>query len=117
MFSGLSAFPLTPMNETRIDEAAFVGLIERLTTAGVDSIGALGSTGSYAYLTREERARVAKIAVEHATGNTDRAASSVVNISLQHLFFTSVFSRQKKPRDYVAFCVFNPSDEFKTSMA
>lgn len=69
MFSGLSAFPLTPMNETRIDEAAFVGLIERLTTAGVDSIGALGSTGSYAYLTREERARVAKIAVEHA-GNT-----------------------------------------------
>lgn len=69
MFSGLSAFPLTPMNETRIDEAAFTGLIERLTTAGVDSIGALGSTGSYAYLTREERARVAKIAVEHA-GNT-----------------------------------------------
>ncbi|WJG24929.1 dihydrodipicolinate synthase family protein [Vibrio furnissii] len=69
MFSGLSAFPLTPMNETRIDEAAFVGLIERLTTAGVDSIGALGSTGSYAYLTREERTRVAKIAVEHA-GNT-----------------------------------------------
>jgi 4-hydroxy-tetrahydrodipicolinate synthase len=69
MFSGLSAFPLTPMNEDRIDEAAFVGLIERLTSAGVDSIGALGSTGSYAYLTREERARVAKIAVEHA-GNT-----------------------------------------------
>lgn len=69
MFSGLSAFPLTPMNEDRIDEAAFVGLLERLNAAGVDSIGALGSTGSYAYLTREERARVAKIAVEHA-GNT-----------------------------------------------
>ncbi|MDT8867690.1 hypothetical protein [Vibrio fluvialis] len=41
MFSGLSAFPLTPMNEDRIDEAAFVGLIERLTAAGVDSIGTL----------------------------------------------------------------------------
>lgn len=66
MFSGLSAFPLTPLNETGIDEAAFVRLIERLKTAGVDSIGALGSTGSYAYLTRQERLRIAELAVQHA---------------------------------------------------
>jgi 4-hydroxy-tetrahydrodipicolinate synthase len=32
----------------------------------VDSIGALGSTGSYAYLSREERARAAIVAVENA---------------------------------------------------
>ena len=55
MFSGLSAFPLTPMDETGIDEAAFTTLISRLASAGVDSIGALGSTGSYAYLNRDER--------------------------------------------------------------
>lgn len=48
MFSGLSAFPLTPMNEDGIDEAAFARLIERLVAADVDSIGALGSTGCYA---------------------------------------------------------------------
>lgn len=66
MFSGLSAFPLTPMNEVRIDEKAYVRLIERLAAAGVDSIGALGSTGSYAYLSRQERARVARLAVSHA---------------------------------------------------
>ncbi|RTR02989.1 dihydrodipicolinate synthase family protein [Halomonas nitroreducens] len=66
MFSGLSAFPLTPMNESGIDEAAFVRLVKRLVDANVDSIGALGSTGSYAYLTRAERARVAQLAVEHA---------------------------------------------------
>lgn len=64
--SGLSAFPLTPMNETGIDEAAFIRLIERLVAAGVDSIGALGSTGNYAYLTLKERLHVARIAVEHA---------------------------------------------------
>lgn len=58
MFSGLSAFPLTPLNETAIDEAAFVRLVERLAVSGVDSICALGSTGSYAYLSRTERARV-----------------------------------------------------------
>ncbi len=66
MFSGLSAFPLTPMSEHGLDEAAFVRLIERLVTANVDSIGVLGSTGNYAYLTMAERARVVRLAVEHA---------------------------------------------------
>lgn len=66
MFSGLSAFPLTPLSETALDEAAFIRLIQRLVAAGVDSICALGSTGSYAYLTRAERARIARLAVEHA---------------------------------------------------
>lgn len=68
MFSGLSAFPLTPMNERGFDEAAFVRLIERLVIAGVDSIGVLGSTGNYAYMTLAERERVVKLAVEHAGG-------------------------------------------------
>jgi len=66
MFFGLSAFPLTPMNEQGLDEAAFVCLIERLVAARVDAIGVLGSTGNYAYLTRAERARVVQLAVEHA---------------------------------------------------
>jgi 4-hydroxy-tetrahydrodipicolinate synthase len=68
MFSGMSAFPLTPINESGIDEKAFSTLVTRLADAGVDSIGALGSTGSYAYLTRQERARVAKLAVDSAQG-------------------------------------------------
>lgn len=66
MFSGLSAFPLTPMNEHGLDEAAFVRLIGRLVAANVDSISVLGSTGSYAYLTMAERARAIRLAVEQA---------------------------------------------------
>ena len=66
IFTGLSAFPLTPLKSDQIDERAFTRLIERLATAGVDSITALGSTGSYAYLAHEERARVARLAVEYA---------------------------------------------------
>lgn len=66
IFTGLSAFPLTPMQDDAVDERAFVGLIERLAAAGVNSITALGSTGSYAYLTPDERARVARLAVENA---------------------------------------------------
>jgi 4-hydroxy-tetrahydrodipicolinate synthase len=68
MFSGLSAFPLTPLAHDAVDEAAFVHLIERLAEAKVDSITALGSTGSYAYLSAGERSRVARLAVEHASG-------------------------------------------------
>jgi 4-hydroxy-tetrahydrodipicolinate synthase len=68
MFAGLCTFPLTPMDERGIDEAAFVGLVARLAQAGVDSIGALGSTGNAAYLRREERSRVARLAVKAADG-------------------------------------------------
>lgn len=66
MFTGLSAFPLTPLANDAVDEAAFVRLVERLAEAKVDSITALGSTGSYAYLSSKERKRVARLAVEHA---------------------------------------------------
>ncbi len=49
----LGAFPLTPMNEQGVDENAFTRLVQQLVTAKVDSIGALGSTGSYVYLSRK----------------------------------------------------------------
>ena len=66
MLPGLCAFPLTPLSHDEVDEAAYAGLVERLAAAGVDSITALGSTGSYAYLSAEERRRVARLALRHA---------------------------------------------------
>ncbi|MGL5859188.1 MAG: dihydrodipicolinate synthase family protein [Angustibacter sp.] len=68
MFTGLSAFPLTPATDAGLDETAYSSLVGNLAGAGVDSIGALGSTGSYAYLSREERARAATLAVQSAAG-------------------------------------------------
>jgi 4-hydroxy-tetrahydrodipicolinate synthase len=65
MLRGLSAFPPTPTDmHGTVDADALSRLIERLTSAGVDSIGLLGSTGGYAYLTRAERHRAVKIAAE-----------------------------------------------------
>ncbi len=62
-FKGLSAFPITPANEAgRVDGEAFSALIERLDAAQVDSIGILGSTGIYMYLSREERRRAIEAA-------------------------------------------------------
>ena len=66
MFTGLSAFPLTPLQDDTVDDKSFTGLIQRLDSSDVDSITVLGSTGSYAYLTPAERARVAAVAVETA---------------------------------------------------
>ncbi len=66
MFKGLSAFPLTPLSHGEIEEKSFVSLLEKLVAAKVDSIGALGSTGSYAYLTREQRYRATRLAVSIA---------------------------------------------------
>lgn len=68
MFSGLSAFPLTPLHDNELDEEAFIRLVQRLAAARVDSICALGSTGSYAYLRAQQRARIAQLAVQHADG-------------------------------------------------
>ncbi|WP_037288399.1 dihydrodipicolinate synthase family protein [Saccharibacillus sacchari] len=66
MFKGLSAFPLTPFKEEHVDEHAFLALLGRLVEANVDSIGVLGSTGSYMYLSREERRRVIELSVREA---------------------------------------------------
>ena len=66
MFTGLSAFPLTPVTDNGVDEKGFNNILARLTTARVDSMGILGSTGSYAYLTREQRKRVATLAKQVA---------------------------------------------------
>lgn len=47
LFEGLSAFPLTPADaEGRVDADGLIKLVSRLSAAGVDSIGLLGSTGS-----------------------------------------------------------------------
>lgn len=56
LFQGLSAFPLTPVNaDGQIDLDRLGQMLERLVKAGVDSIGLLGSTGTYAYLSHAER--------------------------------------------------------------
>lgn len=68
--SGLSAFPITPSDTTgRVDIAALRNLLARLCAAQVDSIGLLGSTGTYAYLTRSERRRALDAALDEVSGH------------------------------------------------
>lgn len=71
MFHGLCAFPLTPTDaggQVRLEPLC--GLIERIHGAGADSIGLLGSTGAYAYLSRVEGRRAVEAAVGCIGGRT-----------------------------------------------
>jgi 4-hydroxy-tetrahydrodipicolinate synthase len=66
---GLSAFPITPVNESgRVDTAALRRLVAPLAAAKVDSIGLLGSTGSYPFLKRDERRRATEAALAEVNG-------------------------------------------------
>ncbi|WP_299841407.1 dihydrodipicolinate synthase family protein [uncultured Paracoccus sp.] len=69
LFHGLSAFPITPADASgRIDAAALGRVLDPLIEAGVASIGLLGSTGSYAYLSLAERQRILDLALRHVAG-------------------------------------------------
>ena len=69
IFRGLSAFPITPSDANgRVDIEGLSRLLMRLADANVDSVGLLGSTGSYVYLNRTERRRAVEAAREAVGG-------------------------------------------------
>jgi 4-hydroxy-tetrahydrodipicolinate synthase len=77
VFHGLSAFPITPCDPNgHVDENGLSKIISRLTNARVDSIGLLGSTGTYMYLDRAERRRAVEIAGKAA----DSAVPIIVGV-------------------------------------
>ncbi len=68
LFSGLSAFPITPLTTAgEIIATDLVRLVRRIEAGGADSIGLLGSTGTYMFISREQRRRAVATAVGAAT--------------------------------------------------
>ncbi|MCJ8054636.1 dihydrodipicolinate synthase family protein [Shinella curvata] len=69
LFKGLSAFPITPADASgRVDIDALGRLLLRIRDAEADSVGLLGSTGGYAFLTGEERLRAMDAAMNAVGG-------------------------------------------------
>ncbi|MET4683573.1 dihydrodipicolinate synthase family protein [Brevundimonas faecalis] len=65
LFSGLSAFPITPMtSEGEVIAPDLQRLVQRIEAGGADSIGLFGSTGTYMFLSRDQRRRAVAAAVE-----------------------------------------------------
>ena len=64
-FTGLSAFPITPVAATgALDAAALVRIVDDLCSAGVASVGVLGSTGAYPFHDNDLRKRAVRVAAE-----------------------------------------------------
>ena len=77
VLTGLSAFPITPADAGgHVDVAALRKLVAPRCIAGVDSIGVLGSTGSYPYFSRAERRR----ALDAALGETNGRVPILVGV-------------------------------------
>lgn len=71
LFKGLSAFPLTPIDASgKLMENTLGTILTRIHDAGADSIGLLGSTGGYAFLTREQRRHTVETAVKYIGAKT-----------------------------------------------
>lgn len=69
LYHGLSAFPITPADARgTVDAVAMAALADMLARSEVDSLGVLGSTGTYAYLTRAERRRAVVATVRAVDG-------------------------------------------------
>ena len=69
LFHGLSAFPITPATpDGTILADDLARLLLRLKAAKVNSVGLLGSTGTYAYLDRNARRDAVTIAAETLAG-------------------------------------------------
>jgi len=65
ILTGLSAFPITPCDaDGRLLSGELHSLVGRFNDADVQSVGLLGSTGTYAYLDRDTRLAAIKVARE-----------------------------------------------------
>ncbi|MGY6549919.1 MAG: dihydrodipicolinate synthase family protein [Roseinatronobacter sp.] len=67
--AGLCAFPITPADPAgRVDTDGLDRLVDRIAQSNADAVGLLGSTGTYAYLTRSERMRAITATIKAASG-------------------------------------------------
>ncbi len=68
-FTGLIAYPITPfLPDGEVSHAELGALVDGVIRSGVHELTVLGSSGSFAYLDRAERAQVARTAIEAADG-------------------------------------------------
>lgn len=68
LFKGVITALITPLRDGKVDEAAFVQLLERQIAAGIHGVVPMGTTGESATLHPEEHKRVVELCVATAAG-------------------------------------------------
>ena len=67
-FKGVITALITPLRDGKVDEAAFVALLERQIAAGVHGVVPMGTTGESAALHPDEHRQVVELCVKTAAG-------------------------------------------------
>lgn len=85
-FSGLIAYPVTPFTTSgAVDLTELARQVEALARTGVDEICVLGTAGSFAYLSSEERGTVVRTAVRAAAGTGIPVGAGVSALTTQNV--------------------------------
>lgn len=83
-FSGLIAYPVTPFTASgAVDLPELARQVEDLVQTGVDGLCVLGTAGSFAYLSEEERGDVVRTAVRAASGSEVPVAAGISAMTTQ----------------------------------
>ncbi|WP_422391822.1 dihydrodipicolinate synthase family protein [Arthrobacter sp. N1] len=89
-FTGLIAYPLTPFDsDGGVAHADLRSLLDGLAASDVDAITVLGSSGSFAYLDRTERAEVARTAID-AVGGRRPVAVGISSVGTREVLESAV---------------------------
>jgi 4-hydroxy-tetrahydrodipicolinate synthase len=83
LFKGVLTALITPFRDNRVDESAFVELVERQIAGGVHGLVPVGTTGESATLSHEEHRRVVELCVQTARGRIPVIAGAGSNATAE----------------------------------
>jgi len=87
-FQGVLPALITPFQDGKVDEKAFVALIERQIAGGVHGLVPAGTTGESATLSHEEHRRVVELCVQTAAGRVPVIAGAGSNSTTESIELT-----------------------------
>jgi len=79
LFNGAMTAIITPFKNGRVDDAAFIAMIDRQITEGIDAIVVCGTTGESATLEESEKHALISLAVDRCTGRVPVIAGAGSN--------------------------------------
>jgi 4-hydroxy-tetrahydrodipicolinate synthase len=87
-FKGAITALVTPFRDGRLDEDAFVALVERQLAAGIHGVVPVGTTGETSTLSHEEHKRVVELCVQVVRGRVPVIAGAGSNSTDEAIEFT-----------------------------
>jgi len=88
MFKGVYTALVTPFRNGKLDEEAYIALVNRQVEQGVDGVVPVGSTGESSTLSPEEHLHVIELAVKTVAGRIKVVAGTGANSTVEAIHLT-----------------------------